>query len=901
MPTTSTLAESTRGSLEAGRCAGKARLGVRALLLPVFGMLLACNDGVQDGDSSDTEGASDAIADSGTAPDDRDAAAADIDDPDLGDANGADDAADVGPALDASVDVRVDVTDTEGPLDGSTTDELGDTQGETSDDAHADEGVTDVGSDGDRDEEDGDDATGEDAADTTDVDEADVDAGGGSTGACAHTSDCGLPGATASCEAGVCVIAACAAGRASCDGRDETGCEVDLLASASHCGACDAPCDGPCEDGRCRGPQPMTFYVTTTAMTVDVAGATRIPQDLRQASSLYVPDSFHARHLPGDDGLVSLREAILAASYTPGGPHTIVLEEGATYTLTEADNGWYGPTGLPPILGAMVIEGRGATIERSAAPDTPPFRIFVVMGPWHTGGPNKVALPSGHLTLRDLTLRGGLAQGGHGGVGFHFASPVLLVRGGAGGGLGAGGAIFNQGELILDRVALVDHRARGGDGGGLQTVTDNSPTHSTGGGGMGGSGVQTLISYANNVPAGGFAGNSFLAAEGHVAMAGVARVEGHSALGGNGGVGTGGGGGGFGPGDNGESDPSGRGSNGGGDGVPVGAAAREPASGGGFGGGGRASGGGGGVGGGGAGSHGWTPGGQGGFGGGGGGGSAHAFAPAFRCQNVHPGGLGGFGGGGAGGARCGSDDAIVESATSGGYGGGGGGNPIPSVAGGGGGGAGMGGAVFNHGGSVIVRNSTLANNAAVGGNAARGVPGSGLGGAIFSMNGNVLLEHATLWANEVADGTGLGLPQFRAAGGALFLLRSCGPGVGRCPAAPQTATVRASIVGGSTGGDDVFADGLSQDEFATDDASIIRSGWWGRGTPRLVDPLLSDLADNGGGTSTFLPRPGSPAVDAVACSPEIAIDQRGASRPDAGSTSATPCDLGAVEVGGATE
>jgi CSLREA domain-containing protein len=58
-----------------------------------------------------------------------------------------------------------------------------------------------------------------------------------------------------------------------------------------------------------------------------------------------------------------------------------------------------------------------------------------------------------------------------------------------------------------------------------------------------------------------------------------------------------------------------------------------------------------------------------------------------------------------------------------------------------------------------------------------------------------------------------------------------------------------------------------------------------------VDPLLGQLANNGGSTLTRLPQPGSPAInkgDNVGCP---AGDQRGVPRPQAGK-----CDIGAVEV-----
>jgi CSLREA domain-containing protein len=92
----------------------------------------------------------------------------------------------------------------------------------------------------------------------------------------------------------------------------------------------------------------------------------------------------------------SLREAIIAANRgvaeggcPAGAPslNTIVLQHGATYTLTQPDQPqagftdrgpWYGPDGLPPIASSIVIDGNGATIARSTASGTPAFRLFFV-------------------------------------------------------------------------------------------------------------------------------------------------------------------------------------------------------------------------------------------------------------------------------------------------------------------------------------------------------------------------------------------------------------------------------------------------------------------------------------------------------------------------------------------
>jgi hypothetical protein len=78
------------------------------------------------------------------------------------------------------------------------------------------------------------------------------------------------------------------------------------------------------------------------------------------------------------------------------GDDTIVLEAGATYTLTAvADiNGFLGPSGLPAITTTMTIQGNGATIQRD--PTAPAFRL--------------IRLDTGSLTITNLTLTGGVAS-----------------------------------------------------------------------------------------------------------------------------------------------------------------------------------------------------------------------------------------------------------------------------------------------------------------------------------------------------------------------------------------------------------------------------------------------------------------------------------------------------------
>lgn len=125
-----------------------------------------------------------------------------------------------------------------------------------------------------------------------------------------------------------------------------------------------------------------------------------------------------------------------------GVPFRIVLSAGATYTLSQVDNFWFGQDGLPPISAPVTIVGNHATITRAAATGARTFRFFYV-----SGGLSEI--PAGSLTLQNLTLSDGLAQGGN--------------SDGGGGGAGMGGAVFNlDGTLTVSDSTIAGNVASGG-------------------------------------------------------------------------------------------------------------------------------------------------------------------------------------------------------------------------------------------------------------------------------------------------------------------------------------------------------------------------------------------------------------------------------------------------------
>ena len=267
-----------------------------------------------------------------------------------------------------------------------------------------------------------------------------------------------------------------------------------------------------------------------------------------------------------------------------------------------------------------------------------------------------------------------------------------------------------------------------------------------------------------------------------------------------------------------------------------------------------------------------TDGSDGGFGSGGGGGGGNANSPAFD------GGDGGFGGGGGGGGG-GQTGQPAGAGGDAGFGGGDGGNgtsggSIQQPGGGGGGGGGMGGAVFNHGGTASVTNSTFSGNEAAGGAGGRnGDAGQGFGGAIFNRNGDLTVLAATFEANTAADG-----------GGGIYNL---GDGD------TATAQIDGTILANSGGTDLVSAthDGGSETAFGTDNLIESESGFSGS-TASTADPMLAALADNGGATETHLPDPASPVIDASTLAGP-ADDQRGVSRPQGADR-----EIGSVEIAG---
>ena len=168
------------------------------------------------------------------------------------------------------------------------------------------------------------------------------------------------------------------------------------------------------------------------------------------------------------DGQCSLIEAIVNANNDTAthadcaagsGADTIALPANANITLSNAYGTPYGDVGLPLIGSRITIEGNGAVIARNGSA-TDFFGLMVIT-------------KSGNLTLRQVTLSGGL--------------------------LGGFGALGNHGTLTIENSTISGNADHGGGGGvsnfGTSTIQNSTISNNTtnyGGGGVSNSGTLTI-------------------------------------------------------------------------------------------------------------------------------------------------------------------------------------------------------------------------------------------------------------------------------------------------------------------------------------------------------------------------------------------------------------------------
>jgi hypothetical protein len=200
--------------------------------------------------------------------------------------------------------------------------------------------------------------------------------------------------------------------------------------------------------------------------------------------------------------------------------------------------------------------------------------------------------------------------------------------------------------------------------------------------------------------------------------------------------------------------------------------------------------------------------------------------------------------------------------------------------------------VFNLFGQVVITNSTLSGNTALGGSTTglnnTASAGSGLGGAIFNLNGSLTLTYATL-ANNTGQGGSSSQGTGSADGGGVYNLAFGLTTAGNTPTA--SVSLFNSILGTNT-----VHDLFNQDNTDAGNATVV-----GGSTNLIVstnvtatglivssaNPLLGPLQSNGGffpQVQTQALQAGSPALGVANTTlPGLpTIDQRGLPRPASG-------------------
>lgn len=187
--------------------------------------------------------------------------------------------------------------------------------------------------------------------------------------------------------------------------------------------------------------------------------------------------------------------------------------------------------------------------------------------------------------------------------------------------------------------------------------------------------------------------------------------------------------------------------------------------------------------------------------------------------------------------------------------------------------------LVNDNGIAEVNNCTFANNRAV---AENPTDFKGLGGglAIVTTNNNITLNNLTI-ANNLASHQG----------GGIYVNENNNISISNSIIAYNQALNAGNdwnITHNTNKAMKSGSNNIQTNEFITSDRFLEKVTT----DTEIIDPLLEDLADNGGPTQTMALKEASPAINAGSnC---IEKDQRNATRQDA-------CDLGAFEVGGIIE
>jgi hypothetical protein len=203
-----------------------------------------------------------------------------------------------------------------------------------------------------------------------------------------------------------------------------------------------------------------------------------------------------------------------------------------------------------------------------------------------------------------------------------------------------------------------------------------------------------------------------------------------------------------------------------------------------------------------------------------------------------------------------------------------------------------GGGLYNLGiGTVVVTNSTFAQNQTGGGGGFGVFPNRG--GGIY--NGGRLLElhNSTIAGNESAATRVTDPTTDTSRGGDELFLNTTNAGGDPATTIPMVVVIENSIVGNGTDSDDNCNGATGYQSIITINGNNIDSGSTCGFAPAQsnINPLIDVLSDNGGPTATYALFSGSPAIDAADASLCPAVDQRGVQR-------GASCDIGAFEGGG---
>jgi hypothetical protein len=192
---------------------------------------------------------------------------------------------------------------------------------------------------------------------------------------------------------------------------------------------------------------------------------------------------------------------------------------------------------------------------------------------------------------------------------------------------------------------------------------------------------------------------------------------------------------------------------------------------------------------------------------------------------------------------------------------------------------GHGGGVYMDTGDLVIEDSTISGNSAVGATGA---------GIKVSSGNSVTIRNSTISGNTAQSAAGVSIGQ---TGPVLVASSTIVGNVGGSLTGDMT--LKGSIVSGTGSDCGNFTEITSGGYNLLSDTSCAVSG---PGDQQGVVPLLEPLADNGGPTRTRLAYANSPSVDVIPvgtvglCDVTVPDDQRGAPRP-----SGAACDIGAVE------